>query len=156
MNYITKKYPVKRLFRKLLFFLARRGPFIPGKIRAFLFSLGGLNFEDYRSNFVGYDVAFDDINPELISIGRNSFITEGCKILTHFVDTSFDDFDHHTTGKVTIGNNVFIGVNVIISKSIIIGDGAVVGAGSVLTKDVAPYTIVAGNPARVIKKREIE
>lgn len=52
-----------------------------------------------------------------------------------------------------IGNDVWIGMNVIIMRGIKIGDGAVVAAGSVVTKDVVPYSIVGGNPARHIKYR---
>lgn len=52
-----------------------------------------------------------------------------------------------------IGNDVWIGNRAMVLQGVTIGDGAVVGAGSVVTKDVEPYTIVAGNPARVIRKR---
>ncbi|MHB8896350.1 MAG: CatB-related O-acetyltransferase, partial [Candidatus Geothermincolia bacterium] len=58
-----------------------------------------------------------------------------------------------TRGDVTIGNDVWIGSSVIILSGVRVGDGAAIGAGSVVTGDVEPYTIVAGNPARVIKKR---
>lgn len=58
-----------------------------------------------------------------------------------------------TRGDVTIGNDVWIGSDVIILSGVTIGDGAVIGAGSVVAADVEPYTIVAGNPARVVKKR---
>jgi len=54
---------------------------------------------------------------------------------------------------VTIGDRVWIAYRAIILPGVTIGEGAVVGAGSVVTKDVEPYTIVAGNPARFIKKR---
>lgn len=50
--------------------------------------------------------------------------------------------------RVTIGNDVWIGCNVVILPGVKIGSGAVIGAGSVVTKDIAPYEIVAGNPAR--------
>lgn len=53
---------------------------------------------------------------------------------------------------VIIGDNVWIGENVVILPGIKIGDGAIVGASSVVTKDVDKYTIVAGNPAKPIKK----
>lgn len=56
-------------------------------------------------------------------------------------------------GDVTIGNDVWIGSNVIIMSGVTVGDGAVIGAGSVVASDVEPFTIVAGNPARVVKKR---
>lgn len=52
-----------------------------------------------------------------------------------------------------IGNDVWIGRNALIMRGVQIGDGAIVGAGSVVTKDVEPYAIVAGNPARIIRKR---
>lgn len=54
--------------------------------------------------------------------------------------------------RVEIGNDVWIGDNVVILKGKN-GDGAVIGAGAVVTRDVPPYAIVAGNPARVIKYR---
>jgi len=53
---------------------------------------------------------------------------------------------------VKIGNDVFIGAGVTILPGVTIGDKAVIGAGSVVTKDVAPETVVAGNPAKLIKK----
>lgn len=55
--------------------------------------------------------------------------------------------------NVKIGNDVWIGKNVIILSSVTVGDGSVIGAGAVVTKDVKPYTIVAGNPAKQIKLR---
>jgi len=58
-----------------------------------------------------------------------------------------------TKGDVTIGNDVWIGYGAVILSGITIGDGAVIGAFSVVTKNVYPYEIVAGNPAKVIKKR---
>lgn len=56
-------------------------------------------------------------------------------------------------GDVVIGNDVWIGREAIIMPSITIGHGAVIGARSVVTKDVEPYSIVAGSPARVVRKR---
>ncbi|XHH07501.1 MAG: CatB-related O-acetyltransferase [Candidatus Bathyarchaeia archaeon] len=58
-----------------------------------------------------------------------------------------------TKGDVIIGNDVWIGMNVIILSGVRIGDGAIIGAGAVVTRNVEPYTIVAGIPAREIKKR---
>ena len=52
-----------------------------------------------------------------------------------------------------IGNDVWIGNNVCIMEGIVIGDGAIIGAGSVVTKDVPPYAIVAGIPAKILRYR---
>lgn len=61
--------------------------------------------------------------------------------------------DRLSKGDVVIGNDVWIGMNVLILSGVRIHEGAVVAAGSVVTKDVPPYAIVGGNPARVIRKR---
>lgn len=55
--------------------------------------------------------------------------------------------------KIIIGNDVWIGANVVILRGVTVGDGAILAAGAVVTKDVPPYTIVGGVPAKVIKKR---
>ena len=55
--------------------------------------------------------------------------------------------------RTVIGNDVWIGNRVMVKAGVIIGDGAVIGMGSIVTKDVGPYEIWAGNPARLIRKR---
>ena len=61
-----------------------------------------------------------------------------------------DDVD---TGPTVIGNDVWIGMGATVLAGVRIGDGAVVGARAVVTKDVEPYAIVAGNPARLLRHR---
>lgn len=61
-------------------------------------------------------------------------------------------WDNVKTSPITIQDKVWIGRNVIILKGVTIGEGAVVGAGSVVTKDVPAWTVVAGNPAKVVKQ----
>ncbi len=56
-------------------------------------------------------------------------------------------------GDTVIGNDVWIGQNALILPGVHIGDGAIIGANSVVSRDVPPYTVVAGNPARLIRKR---
>lgn len=58
-----------------------------------------------------------------------------------------------TKGDVMIGNDVWIAQDAIILSGVTISDGAVIGAGAIVATDVPPYTIVVGNPARVLKKR---
>jgi phosphonate metabolism protein (transferase hexapeptide repeat family) len=68
----------------------------------------------------------------------------------------FDDddfFDWRRERKVEIGNDVWLGHNVVIMGNITIGDGAVIGSSSVVTKDIPPFAIAVGNPARVIRYR---
>lgn len=56
-------------------------------------------------------------------------------------------------GDLIIGNDVWIGYNATIMSGIVIGDGAIIATNATVTKDVAPYTIVGGNPAKEIRKR---
>lgn len=56
-------------------------------------------------------------------------------------------------GDTVIGNDVWIGQNTVILPGVTIGDGAIIGANSIVGSDVAPYTIVVGNPARELRKR---
>lgn len=105
--------------------------------------------------FIGKNVTFDSVYPENIVIYNGTHITNGCKFLTHVLDTKNQDFSDifWKEAHIVIGPDVFIGTNTIITNSVKIGRGAIIGAGSVLTKDVGDFEIWAGNPARFIKKR---
>jgi acetyltransferase-like isoleucine patch superfamily enzyme len=65
------------------------------------------------------------------------------------------DWSTTISAEIMISTGVWIGARAIVLKGVTIGRGAVVGAGSVVTKDVAPFTIVAGNPARVVKELNV-
>ena len=114
---------------------------------------------------------FDFIGDQLIigkfcSIATGvTFIMNGGNHLTESV-SSFpfaifgEDWSHAMDGKsypskgnTEIGNDVWIGYNATIMPGVSIGDGAVIAANSTVVKDVAPYAIVGGNPAKEIKKR---
>ena len=111
------------------------------------------------------------------TIGKYCSIADGVALGTGFHPTSrlsthpftyFRDEEHHfgeiltppdnlipwqTTKPVTIGNDVWIGRSATLMDGVTVGDGAIVGAGAVVTKDVPPYAIVGGVPAKVIKYR---
>jgi chloramphenicol O-acetyltransferase type B len=83
-------------------------------------------------------------------------------IASYPLDAFDDDFDGYTNtppkayqrkGNTVIGNDVWIGAQSLIMPGIHIADGAVIGARAVVTKNVGPYEIWAGNPAKLIKKR---
>ena len=59
----------------------------------------------------------------------------------------------YTKGDIVIGNDVWIGTNVTILSGVKVGDGAVIATNSILSKDVPPYAVVGGNPARIIRYR---
>lgn len=71
----------------------------------------------------------------------------------HFPEFNHIDGHPATKGDVQIGNDVWLGRNVTILSGITIADGAVIGAETVVTKNVGPYEIWAGNPGKLVKKR---
>jgi len=108
---------------------------------------------------------------EKVEIGNDVLVSWGCSIVdhnSHAMDWSSrkndvlawkhgkKDWSSVNIKSVKINDRAWIGFNAIILKGVTIGRGAIVGAGSVVTKDVAPYTIVAGNPARVIREISLD
>ncbi len=117
-----------------------------------------------------YSVGLPNIrlyNASRLIIGKYCSVSAGATFIiggnhaTETVTTSFIDRTHgigaaeypYTRGDIVIGSDVWIAGNAIILSGVTIGDGAVVGAGSVVIEDVPPYTIVFGNPARIVRKR---
>lgn len=101
-----------------------------------------------------------------VSISYNVTIFLGGNHRMDWVSTwpfaAYDDFpevanlkgeEQYTNGNVVIGNDVWLCENCTIMSGVTIGDGAVVGANAVVRKDVAPYSVVLGNPAREFRKR---
>lgn len=94
---------------------------------------------------VGNSVLFA---PHVAIIGRNDHQVDMNGVLMW-------DSPRGDCGKVRIGNDCWIGYGAIILSGVTIGEGAVIAAGSVVTKDVAPYAIVAGVPAVELRKRNV-
>jgi acetyltransferase-like isoleucine patch superfamily enzyme len=93
---------------------------------------------------------------ELVEIGDHCMLANGCFVSD--ANHRFDDVHQPVTwqgfstkGPTRIGDNVWCGAHVVVTSGVTIGERAIVGANSVVTTDVAPYSIVAGTPARVLK-----
>ena len=89
-----------------------------------------------------------------ISIGSQTTVSRGAFLCcaSHDVTSPIMEL---TYDPITIGSNAWIASRAIVMPGRNVGDGAVVGAGAVVLKDVEPWTIVGGNPAKFIKKREL-
>lgn len=98
-----------------------------------------------------------------IKIGKNTLLGKWVTITDNsHGDTSINSINNPpiarpliSKGKVFIGENVWIGDKATILPGVSIGDGSVIGANAVVTKDVPPYSVVVGNPARIINKVKI-
>lgn len=106
-----------------------------------------------EGTIVGYATFID--GRDRVEIGNHVDIASEVMIYSSEHDIQADDF-HATLAPVKIGDYVFIGPRAIILAGVTIGDGAVVGAGAVVTKDVEPFTIVGGVPAKVIGERSLK
>lgn len=92
-----------------------------------------------------------------ITFGDNVLVGPGVKMMSTNHGTELGQgpmvFQERVEADINIGSDVWIGSNSVILKGIFIGDGAIVAAGAIVTKDVQPYTIVGGCPAKFIKNR---
>jgi len=86
-----------------------------------------------------------------ITIGNNVAISENVSIWDSDVHKVLNN-THIVTKPIVIGNHVWIGTNSIILKGVIIGDNSIIAAGSIVTKNVPENSLVAGNPAKIIKQ----
>ena len=96
----------------------------------------------------GVEFVMNDANHKMNAVTTFPFYTlEGWEM--NIPDPSEMPFK----GNTVIGNDVWIGQNAVILPGVHVGDGAIIGANSVVGSEVAPYTIVIGNPAKVLRKR---
>ena len=89
-----------------------------------------------------------------ISIGDQATVSQGVKLCTAGHDISSRIMEL-TVSPIKVEANAWVAGWAIILPGVTIGEGAVVGAGAVVAKDVEPWTVVGGNPAKFIKKREL-
>lgn len=102
--------------------------------------IGAGSFINHRSEIVAH---------ERVTIGRDCLLAWDVQVLdsdSHSVD------DGTVTAPVQIGDRVWIGCRATVLKGVTIGDGAVIAAGAVVSRDVPPRALVAGNPARVVRE----
>lgn len=90
-----------------------------------------------------------------ISLGDNATVSQGVKLCTAGHDIASKIMEL-TMAPITIGANAWVAAWAIVLPGITIGEGAVIAAGSVVTKDVNPWTVVGGNPAKLLKQRILE
>jgi maltose O-acetyltransferase len=105
-----------------------------------------------RNSTIQLDCLFAGVGMTELRIGDNVAIAYRTTLLLGSHDPHDADFGA-IVAPIVIEDYVFIGANVVVVPGVTIGRGAVVAAGGVVTKDVAPYTIVGGNPAKPIGER---
>jgi len=113
--------------------------------------LNGRKIHLGKRNVINFGCLFDG-RKFYIRTGDDVSIGPEAAILTLGHDPQSPDFADRG-GDVVVGNRVWIGYRALILPGLTIGEGAVVGAGAIVTRDVKPFTIVAGNPARNIGER---
>jgi acetyltransferase-like isoleucine patch superfamily enzyme len=137
---------VIRLWRNVLQWPAW---FLPWKrLRSFFHRCKGVKIG--KKVEIGYMVLIDNRRPELITIEDEVTITSMCVVLAHDLSRKFNE-GKEIIGAVLLKRGAFIGMNTTIMPGVTIGEGAIVAAGSVVTKDVEPFTVYGGVPAKKIR-----
>lgn len=138
-------------------------PICPRKLRPWLLRRMGCHVG--KNVFVGDYVHVDLGHADLIYIDDYAHITAGCRLLCHQRDLkNYRVGDNaskcgYRLGEIRIGKGVMVGMETMIMPGVTIGDGAVVGARSMVIKDIPPYTVAVGSPAKVVKgiaQRDVE
>ncbi|WP_275669222.1 CatB-related O-acetyltransferase [Pseudoalteromonas shioyasakiensis] len=103
-----------------------------------------------RYTSISWNVSIGGANHDYSRVTQHSFLYNSTdNIRPPYEESAYNRFEN----SVVIGSDVWIAAGAVITRGVEVGDGAVVGANAVVTKDVPPYAIVAGNPAKVIKYR---
>lgn len=94
---------------------------------------------------ISFGAKMDKTNPRGVHIASESYIASGAIVFAH-------DFSRGLHKDTYVGRRCFIGANAIIMCGVRIGDEVVIGSGAIVTKDIPSNSIVAGNPARILKQ----
>lgn len=144
---------VRGIWNRVCLGIARQ--LFPAQVRNPWYRMAGVKIG--KGSKIGATVDIDQSAPELITIGKNVWVTRGVMLLCHQRDLS-----QYEVGKpvmdcelvykpIVIKDGAHIGIGAIIMPGVTIGEGAVIGAGSVVTRDISAYSVAVGAPAKVIK-----
>ncbi len=152
----------KRELKYFLWWIGARFPLLPSimfhKVRPYLWRLIGVKIGKDVS--IGYGVYLDIDGSHRVKIGNHVLITSECMILCHRRDLSnyrrgnLQKELSYLEKEVVIEDNVHVGMRSIIMPGVTVHEGAVIAAGSTVVKDVPAYTVVGGNPAKIIRELE--
>lgn len=107
--------------------------------------------------FIGNLVYFDGNHPDFIEIEDEAAIAPGAIIVAHSGGSPFQSTRrvfHEPPKKILLKRGCWVGSGAIVLPGVTVGEGAIVAAGAVVSSDVQPYTVVAGNPARAVRQLE--
>lgn len=131
-------------------------PFAPRKMRDWCLKKIGCHVG--KNVFIGDYVRVDLNHADMIYIDDYAHLTAGCRLLCHQRDLKDYRIGDNAAkcgyrlGEIHIGKGVMVGMETMIMPGVTIGDGAIVGAYSLVTKDIPPYTVATGRPAKVVKE----
>lgn len=127
--------------------------FFPMWLPATLNRWRGVKIADPRKVYIAPNVLIDSIYPEAVTIEDDVYLTRGVKVIAHFNPTNpiaeITGIESQVQ-PVKIGYGTFVGVNAIILPGVELGRCCIVGAGAVVTKSAPDFSILGGNPAKVI------
>ena len=139
------------MIENLHLWIADRGTYFDRNVNIISWS------DEYKIHVGKYCSIGRDCNFFLHANHRPDWVTTSSQLLgpvTPEIASMHMDMGHPSCkGNITIGNDVWIGAKSTIMSGVKIGHGAVIGSGSVVAKDVPPYAIVVGNPAKIVKYR---